>query len=83
MRWYTLRELEAATNKLREENVIGEGGYGIVYSGILSDKTKVAVKNKAPKTTPPSGTSSTPLLSSAEHRHHPRRISSCWCRWPT
>ncbi|XP_050238497.1 probable serine/threonine-protein kinase At1g01540 [Mercurialis annua] len=44
-RWYTLRELEAATNGLCEENVIGEGGYGIVYSGILGDGTKVAVKN--------------------------------------
>ncbi|XP_044491364.1 probable serine/threonine-protein kinase At1g01540 [Mangifera indica] len=44
-RWYTLRELEAATNGLCEENVIGEGGYGIVYSGILSDGTRVAVKN--------------------------------------
>lgn len=37
-RWYTLRELEAATNGLCEENVIGEGGYGIVYSGILTDE---------------------------------------------
>lgn len=44
-RWYTLRELEAATNGLCEENVIGEGGYGIVYRGILNDGTKVAVKN--------------------------------------
>lgn len=44
-RWYTLRELEAATNGLCEENVIGEGGYGIVYSGILADGTRVAVKN--------------------------------------
>ncbi|KAI3494924.1 hypothetical protein L1887_36966 [Cichorium endivia] len=44
-RWYTLRELEAATNGLSDENVIGEGGYGIVYSGILVDNTRVAVKN--------------------------------------
>ncbi|XP_015899668.2 probable serine/threonine-protein kinase At1g01540 [Ziziphus jujuba] len=44
-RWYTLRELEAATNGLCEENVIGEGGYGIVYHGILVDGTRVAVKN--------------------------------------
>ncbi|XP_044501780.1 probable serine/threonine-protein kinase At1g01540 [Mangifera indica] len=44
-RWYTLRELEAATKGFCEENVIGEGGYGIVYSGILSDGTRVAVKN--------------------------------------
>ncbi|KAK6239799.1 hypothetical protein QUC31_005268 [Theobroma cacao] len=44
-RWYTLRELELATNGLCEENVIGEGGYGIVYRGVLTDGTKVAVKN--------------------------------------
>ncbi|CAN8248152.1 unnamed protein product [Cochlearia groenlandica] len=44
-RWYTLRELEDATNGLCEDNVIGEGGYGIVYRGLLYDGTKVAVKN--------------------------------------
>ncbi|KAJ8763254.1 hypothetical protein K2173_026155 [Erythroxylum novogranatense] len=43
--WYTLRELEVSTNGFTDENVIGEGGYGIVYSGILQDNTKVAVKN--------------------------------------
>ncbi|KAG8475117.1 hypothetical protein CXB51_032022 [Gossypium anomalum] len=44
-RWYTLRELELATDGLCEENVIGEGGYGIVYYGVLTDGTKIAVKN--------------------------------------
>ncbi|CAB4287407.1 unnamed protein product [Prunus armeniaca] len=43
--WYTLRELEVATNGFVDENVIGEGGYGIVYHGVLEDKTQVAVKN--------------------------------------
>nr|XP_043615140.1 probable serine/threonine-protein kinase At1g01540 [Erigeron canadensis] len=43
--WYTLRELEVATNGFSDENVIGEGGYGIVYSGVLTDNTMVAVKN--------------------------------------
>ncbi|XP_023762628.1 probable serine/threonine-protein kinase At1g01540 [Lactuca sativa] len=43
--WYTLRELELATNGFSDENVIGEGGYGIVYSGVLMDNTTVAVKN--------------------------------------
>ncbi|KAI7754833.1 hypothetical protein M8C21_018926 [Ambrosia artemisiifolia] len=43
--WYTLRELEVATNGFSDENVIGEGGYGIVYSGVLADHTMVAVKN--------------------------------------
>ncbi|GJW32363.1 probable serine/threonine-protein kinase [Tanacetum coccineum] len=43
--WYTLRELEIATNGFSDENVIGEGGYGIVYSGVLEDGSTVAVKN--------------------------------------
>lgn len=43
--WFTLRELEASTNSFADENVIGEGGYGIVYHGVLEDKTEVAVKN--------------------------------------
>ena len=43
--WYTLRELENATNGFAHGNVIGEGGYGIVYFGVLDDNTQVAVKN--------------------------------------
>ncbi|KAJ6328073.1 hypothetical protein OIU77_009875 [Salix suchowensis] len=43
--WYTLRELEESTNYFADENVIGEGGYGIVYRGLLEDNTNVAVKN--------------------------------------
>ncbi|KAH7520195.1 hypothetical protein FEM48_Zijuj08G0118500 [Ziziphus jujuba var. spinosa] len=38
--WYTLRELEASTNGFAAENVIGEGGYGIVYHGILEDNSQ-------------------------------------------
>ncbi|VVB07029.1 unnamed protein product [Arabis nemorensis] len=43
--WYTLRELEVSTNGFSDENVIGQGGYGIVYRGVLEDKSMVAVKN--------------------------------------
>ncbi|RDY09693.1 putative serine/threonine-protein kinase, partial [Mucuna pruriens] len=43
--WYTLRELEDSTNGFSPDNVIGEGGYGIVYHGLLSDNTHVAIKN--------------------------------------
>lgn len=42
--WYTLRDLEAATDGFAEVNVLGEGGYGIVYRGQLTDGTLVAVK---------------------------------------
>ncbi|KAL5790907.1 hypothetical protein ACOSQ2_005795 [Xanthoceras sorbifolium] len=44
-RWYSLRELDMATRGFAEENVIGEGGYGIVYKGVLPDGSVVAVKN--------------------------------------
>ncbi|KAK9691081.1 hypothetical protein RND81_09G174700 [Saponaria officinalis] len=44
-RWYGLRELEMATRGFCEENVIGEGGYGVVYKGFLEDGSIVAVKN--------------------------------------
>lgn len=44
-RWYTLKELEVATRGFAEENIIGEGGYGIVYRGIVNDGSVVAVKN--------------------------------------
>ncbi|CAN4095376.1 unnamed protein product [Withania somnifera] len=43
--WFTLRELEIATNFFAHENVIGEGGYGIVYRGVMEDNSCVAVKN--------------------------------------
>lgn len=42
--WFTLRDLEIATNRFSKENIIGEGGYGIVYRGQLINGTPVAVK---------------------------------------
>ncbi|KAA8527983.1 hypothetical protein F0562_035148 [Nyssa sinensis] len=42
--WFTLRDLEVATNRFSKEKVIGEGGYGVVYQGRLINGTPVAVK---------------------------------------
>ncbi|CAA7055856.1 unnamed protein product [Microthlaspi erraticum] len=42
--WFTLRDLELATNRFSAENVLGEGGYGVVYRGKLVNGTEVAVK---------------------------------------
>ncbi|EOA38000.1 hypothetical protein CARUB_v10009469mg [Capsella rubella] len=42
--WFTLRDLEIATNRFSKDNVIGEGGYGVVYRGELVNGTHVAVK---------------------------------------
>ncbi|XAR53620.1 Non-specific serine/threonine protein kinase [Bertholletia excelsa] len=47
MQWkqgYSMRKIEAATNRFADENVIGSGDHGIVYRGVVFDGTRVAVK---------------------------------------
>lgn len=41
---YPLKELRTATNNFSSKNILGEGGYGIVYRGCLRDGATVAVK---------------------------------------
>ncbi|XVF38969.1 hypothetical protein REPUB_Repub20aG0148700 [Reevesia pubescens] len=42
--WFTLRDLHLATNRFSKDNIIGDGGYGVVYRGNLNNGTPVAVK---------------------------------------
>ncbi|KAI5071205.1 hypothetical protein GOP47_0013456 [Adiantum capillus-veneris] len=42
--WYSLKDLEAATDGFSDSKIVGKGGYGIVYHGILIDGATVAVK---------------------------------------
>jgi serine/threonine protein kinase len=41
---FPFRELQVATNNFSSKNLVGKGGFGNVYKGILSDGTVVAVK---------------------------------------
>uniref|UniRef100_A0A1J3IGJ7 non-specific serine/threonine protein kinase n=1 Tax=Noccaea caerulescens TaxID=107243 RepID=A0A1J3IGJ7_NOCCA len=41
---YTFKELRSATNHFNSKNILGRGGYGIVYKGHLGDGSLVAVK---------------------------------------
>ncbi|KAM6589333.1 hypothetical protein CsatA_011938 [Cannabis sativa] len=44
LRRYTFKELRGATDHFNSKNILGRGGFGIVYKGILNDGTVVAVK---------------------------------------
>ncbi|XVE89718.1 hypothetical protein DITRI_Ditri20bG0018100 [Diplodiscus trichospermus] len=41
---FTYKELELATDNFSEVNVIGNGGFGVVYKGVLPDGTVAAIK---------------------------------------
>ncbi|XP_010273494.1 PREDICTED: probable leucine-rich repeat receptor-like serine/threonine-protein kinase At3g14840 isoform X2 [Nelumbo nucifera] len=47
--FFTLRQIKAATNNFDAANKIGEGGFGPVYKGLLSDGTMIAVKQLSSK----------------------------------
>ncbi|KAI8551236.1 hypothetical protein RHMOL_Rhmol06G0169200 [Rhododendron molle] len=46
---FSLRQIKAATKNFDAANKIGEGGFGSVYKGLLSDGTVIAVKQLSSK----------------------------------
>ncbi|XP_019176357.1 PREDICTED: proline-rich receptor-like protein kinase PERK8 isoform X1 [Ipomoea nil] len=42
--WFTYEELAEATNGFSSQSLLGEGGFGCVYKGLLADGREVAVK---------------------------------------
>ncbi|RDX64120.1 putative LRR receptor-like serine/threonine-protein kinase, partial [Mucuna pruriens] len=47
--YFSLRQIKAATNNFDPANKIGEGGFGPVYKGVLSDGDVIAVKQLSSK----------------------------------
>ncbi|KHG20508.1 hypothetical protein F383_03730 [Gossypium arboreum] len=47
--YFSLRQIKAATNNFDSSNKIGEGGFGPVYKGVLSDGMVIAVKQLSSK----------------------------------
>ncbi|KAM2366217.1 hypothetical protein ACFX1X_004932 [Malus domestica] len=41
---FSVRELQIATSNFSSKNILGQGGYGVVYKGCLPNRTMMAVK---------------------------------------
>ncbi|XP_042508288.1 probable LRR receptor-like serine/threonine-protein kinase At5g63710 isoform X5 [Macadamia integrifolia] len=80
LRRFSWRELQLATDNFSEGNVIGQGGFGKVYRGVLLDNTKVAVKRLTDYHNPGGEAAfqrEVELISVAVHRNLLRLIGFC------
>ncbi|KAL5567400.1 hypothetical protein UlMin_030564 [Ulmus minor] len=80
LRRFSLREIHLATENFSESNIIGQGGFGKVYRGVLVDNTKVAIKRLADCYSPGGEAAflrEVELISVAVHRNLLRLIGFC------
>ncbi|XP_011031035.1 PREDICTED: probable LRR receptor-like serine/threonine-protein kinase At5g10290 isoform X5 [Populus euphratica] len=77
---FAWRELQLATDNFSEENILGQGGFGKVYKGVLADNTKVAVKRLTDFESPGGDAAfqrEVEMISVAVHRNLLRLIGFC------
>lgn len=77
---FAWRELQIATDNFSEKNVLGQGGFGKVYKGVLSDGTKIAVKRLTDYESPGGEAAflrEVEMISVAVHRNLLRLIGFC------
>ncbi|KAL3649140.1 hypothetical protein CASFOL_005543 [Castilleja foliolosa] len=78
-RYFNLAEIKTATKNFDESNVIGVGGFGKVYKGVIDGHTKVAVKRSNPSSEQGVNEFQTEIemLSRLRHRHLVSLIGFC------
>jgi hypothetical protein len=77
---FSWRELQIATDNFSEKNVLGQGGFGKVYKGVLGDNTKVAVKRLTDYNSPGGEAAflrEVEMISVAVHRNLLKLIGFC------
>ncbi|XLU41790.1 hypothetical protein S245_036604 [Arachis hypogaea] len=74
-----LQDLQLATKNFDEKQIIGKGGFGIVYKGVLKNGMKVAVKRSEPGSGQglPEFQTEIMVLSKIRHRHLVSLIGYC------
>ncbi|PIN05308.1 Serine/threonine protein kinase [Handroanthus impetiginosus] len=78
-RYFSLAEIKNATKNFDESNVIGVGGFGKVYKGIIDSDMKVAIKRSNPSSEQGVHEFQTEIemLSQLRHRHLVSLIGFC------
>ncbi|XP_021286239.1 probable receptor-like protein kinase At5g61350 [Herrania umbratica] len=78
-RFFTFNELQNATQNFDEKTVIGVGGFGKVFLGVLEDGTKIAIKRGNPGSEQGINEFQTEIqmLSKLRHRHLVSLIGFC------
>ncbi|KAF5769138.1 putative protein kinase RLK-Pelle-DLSV family [Helianthus annuus] len=76
---YSYADLKKATNDFREENKLGEGGFGDVYKGIVKDGNIVAIKKLAidSNTAKDNFETEVRVISNVHHRNLIRLLGCC------